>query len=376
MLNLPTTQYRDIAIHDNDLIVGTYGRGIWVLDDFAVLRQLSAAVATEPGGAHLLKPSDAVRVRRNVMYNTPFPREVPQVPNPPDGAIIYYSLGAKPSSDITIEVLDARGRVGRRMSSAPPRAVRETARPPMESFWLAPPRALSTNVGLNRANWDLRYDPPPAFAHAFEFNGNPGSTPMAPEGPLALPGVYTIRLTVDRNRYAQTLTVRADPRSHVSPAARAAQHALLTRLYSGLRASWADFKPVAQLRGAVTRLAAGDTASAVAKAAKPLAAKLDSLAGDSLSEARELWQPRPTAWSLVDLNNEFALELNAQDNADNAPTQAMLAVARSSCDELRKAVERWRQFVRVDLATFNRLLSRHGVATLATPPAREQVCAP
>src|SRR6058998_509130 len=253
MLNLPTTEYRDIAIHDNDLIVGTYGRGIWVLDDFAVLRQLSAPVATEP--AHLFKPSDAVRVRRNVMYNTPFPREVPQALNPPDGAIIYYSLGAKPSSDITIEVLDARGSAVRRMSSAPPRAVRETARPPMESFWLAPGRGLPANVGLNRANWDLRFHPPPAFAHSFEFNGNPGVTPMAPEGPLALTGLYTIRLTVDGSHYTQTMTLRADPRSRVSPRALAAQHNLLMRLYAGLEATWADFKPVAALRGAVAKIA-------------------------------------------------------------------------------------------------------------------------
>src|SRR5438309_10354116 len=199
---------------------------------------------------------------------------------------------------------------------------------------------------------------------------------MAPEGPLALPGVYTIRLTVDGKRYTHTIPVRADPRSLVSPGARAAQHALLTRLYSGLRASWADFQPVAQLRGAVTKLAAGDTASDMGKAAKTLAAKLDSLAGDSLSDAREVWQPRPTAWSLVDLNSEFALELNAQDNADHAPTQATLAVARSSCEELRKLVGRWTQVVQRDLVIFNRLLSRHGVATLATPPARQQLCAP
>src|SRR5439155_20221597 len=152
MLNLPTTEYRDIAIHDNDLIVGTYGRGIWVLDDFAVLRQLGAATLTEP--AHLFKPSDAVRVRRNVMYNTPFPREVPQAPNPPEGAILYYSLGGKPSAEITIDVLDARGSVVRHLTSAETVPVREAARPPMESFWLAPPRALPTNVGLNRANWD------------------------------------------------------------------------------------------------------------------------------------------------------------------------------------------------------------------------------
>jgi len=376
MLNLPTTLYNDIAVHNNDLIVGTYGRGIWVLDDFAVLRQLSAAVAAERGGAHLFKPSDAVRVRRNVMYNTPFPREVPQAPNPPDGAIIYYSLGAKPSSDITIEVLDARGGVVRRMSSAPPRAVRETARPPMESFWLAPGRGLPANVGLNRANWDLRYDPPPAFAHSFEFNGNPGVTPMAPEGPLALPGLYTIRLTVDGKHYTQPLTMERDPRSRVSRAAVAAQHALVMRLYAGLEATWADFKPVAALRGAIAKIAPDDTASEIGKAAKTLVTTLDSIAGDSLKDAREVWDARPKAWSFVDLNGEFAIELTAQDNADHAPTQAALAVARSSCADLARLVGRWRQFVRADLVRFNQLLSRQGIGAIAARPGPERSCAP
>ncbi|PYO71465.1 MAG: hypothetical protein DMD64_14570 [Gemmatimonadetes bacterium] len=374
MLNLPTTMVDDITFHDNDLIVGTYGRGIWVLDDFAVLRQLSAAVATEPGRAHLFKPSDAVRVRRNVMYNTPFPREVPQAPNPPDGAIIYYSLGAKPSSDITIEVLDARGSVVRHMSSAPPRAVRETARPPMEGFWLAPGRGLPANVGLNRANWDLRYDPPPAFAHSFEFNGNPGVTPMAPEGPLALPGLYTIRLTVDGKHYTQPLTVERDPRSRVSRAAVAAQHALVMRLYAGLEATWADFKPVAALRGAVAKIAPDDTVSEIGKAAKTLVTTLDSIAGDSLKDAREVWDARPAAWSFVDLNSEFGLELSAQDNADHAPTQAMLVVARSTCDELRTLVDRWSRVVRVDLSAFNRTLASHGMTPLAGPSTNMKLC--
>jgi len=376
MLNLPTTQFRDIAIHDNDLIVGTYGRGIWVLDDFAVLRQLSTAVATEPGGAHLFKPSDAVRVRRNVNYNTPFPKEEPQAPNPPQGALIYYSLGARASADIAIDVLDASGNVVRHLTSAAPRPVREAARAPMESFWLAQPSALPTNIGLNRATWDLRYDPPPAFAHAFVFNGNPGSTPAEPEGALAMPGVYRVRLTVDGKQYTQAMTVVRDPRSRVVPAALAAQRALLMRLYSGVQAAWADFRPVAELRARAQQIAPSDTASEVGKAAKALVTTLDSIAGDSLEDVRLVWDARPTSWNFVNLNREFALQMATQDNADQAPTRGALAVARSSCADLARLVGRWRQFVLADLVRFNQLLSRQGIGAIAARPGPERLCAP
>ncbi|PYO96329.1 MAG: hypothetical protein DMD60_10840 [Gemmatimonadetes bacterium] len=127
---------------------------------------------------------------------------------------------------IAVDVVDARGNVVRHLTSAPTTPVREAARPPMEGFWLAQPSALPVSVGLNRATWDLRYDPPPAFAHSFAFNGNPGSTPALPEGPLALPGAHTVRLTVDGRRYTQPIAVRADPRSHVSPGALAARRGM------------------------------------------------------------------------------------------------------------------------------------------------------
>ena len=373
MLNLPTTIINDIAIHDNDLIVGTYGRGIWVLDDYAVLRQFGSAPSK--ASTRLFTPSGAVRLRRNVMYNTPFPKEVPQATNPTDGAIIYYALGTTPSSDVSIDVLDARGRVVRHTSSVPPRPIREMARPPMESLWLAPPRGLSTNVGLNRTNWDLRYDPPPAIRHGFEFNGNPGVTPMAPEGPLVLPGTYTVRLAVDGKRYTQPLIVRPDPRSHASRVMLAAQDALLRRLYSGLEATWADFRLVADLRAAVATLAPQDTTSELGKAAHALTATMDSIAGDSLADARKPWDPRPPAWSLASLNGEFAVELEAQDNADQMPTRAALAVARTSCGDLSKLVARWRTFVQQDVANFNRLLARQGKAAVPAPPAQARLCA-
>ena len=108
MQNLPTTSYRDIAIKDNDLVVATYGRGFWVIDDYSMLRQIAPAIASEP--AHLFKPGDAVRIRRNVGADTPFPPEVPHALNPLDGAIIDYWLArASVGRDHT-----RRPRLGRR----------------------------------------------------------------------------------------------------------------------------------------------------------------------------------------------------------------------------------------------------------------------
>src|SRR5262249_41922228 len=100
--NLPTTSYRDIKIKDNDLVVATQGRGFWVLDDYSMLRQIAPAIASE--ASHLFKPGDAVRVRRNVGADTPFPPEVPHALNPIEGVAIDYWLASAPPETITLDV--------------------------------------------------------------------------------------------------------------------------------------------------------------------------------------------------------------------------------------------------------------------------------
>ena len=124
-LNLPTTACRDIIFAGNDLVVGTFGRGIWVLDDYAVLRQMTSDVAREP--VHLFTPQPAVRVRRNVNYDTPFPPEVPHALNPLEGVAIDYWLAAKPTGEITLDVLDSTGALVRHLSSVPAPPVSEAA---------------------------------------------------------------------------------------------------------------------------------------------------------------------------------------------------------------------------------------------------------
>ncbi|HEU4642674.1 MAG TPA: hypothetical protein VFS44_09480 [Gemmatimonadaceae bacterium] len=364
MLNLPTTSYRDIAIRGNDLVVGTYGRGIWILDDYSPLRQAAPAIAGEP--VHLFQPAEAIRVRRNVNADTPYPPEVPHALNPPDGVIIDYTLAAKPAGEVTLDVIDAAGTVVRHLSSAPIAPVEEAAQPPEPNFWLATPAPLPTSVGAHRVVWDLRYDAPPAFTHTFEINANPGLTPASPEGPLALPGTYTIKLTVDGRSYTRQVAVRNDPRSHATTADLRAQHTLLMHLDAGIRTAWTGYHEVTALRAAVEKAAGASTAGDVAAAATSLEAAMDTVAGDPHGGRgfRRRGGPTPPP-SFVDASEALVRQLEAQDYADMAPTASMLAAQAATCHELAAAESRWERIRTTELSAFDAVLARNGLPAVA-----------
>ena len=376
-LNLPTTSVRDMTFKDNDLLVGTYGRGIWILDDISPLRQLTGEVAREP--VHLFAPGDAIRVRRNVNNDTPFPPEVPHALNPPDGAIIYYTLAAKPAGEITLDVLDPAGKPVRHLSSAPIAPVAEAARPPVPNFWLATPTPLPTAVGLNRASWDLRYDDPPATSHSWEINANPGLTPASPEGPLAPPGVYTLKLTVNGKGYTRTLTVKNDPRSPATLADLGAQHALAMKLYEGIKAAWDGYQQVEAMRAAVTAVAHSESPADVATAATAFQAKLNEVGGTPGGRGRfggggfGAQGGPPPAPTFLRVNGRLAGLLGTVDNGDVAPTESMLKAFAGACVELGKAAAAWRALNETDLAAFNAVLQKNGLkpvpaAAGPTPP--------
>jgi photosystem II stability/assembly factor-like uncharacterized protein len=368
MAGLPNTSFRDIAIKGNDLVICTYGRGLWVLDDFSMLRQLTPNVASEP--AHLFKPGDALRIRRNVGADTPFPPEVPHALNPLDGVIIDYTLASAPNGDVSLDVLDASGAVVRHLSSAAPEPVAEAARPPEPNFWLAPPLVLPAKVGANRVNWDLRYDAPPAFTHSYEINANPGLTPVSPEGPLALPGTYMIRLTVNGRAYTQTVNVRNDPRSPATAAALTAQHALLMKLTRGLHTTWDAYQQASALREAAEAAAAGNAPAEVKSAVNAFVSEIDSVAGDAKGRrgfrggGRGRGAAAPT---FVSLNGSMVSQLEAQDNGDLAPTPAILAGWAKTCGDLHKAVTTWQRLGTTGLTTINAALSRNQINPLASP---------
>ena len=210
--NLPSTSIRDMVFHTddhmNDIVIGTYGRGFWVLDDMRPLREIAAKadeIAAAP--AYFFKPGDAIRSRINVNWDQPTSVEMPHAPNPPYGAIIYYHLGQPPAGEIKLQITDATGGHVRTMSSIPP--------PPIEGAsirttgWRRRRSArCRPRSGTNRVNWDLRYDDPPAFQHDLknQMNMVEGITTAGPHGPQVPPGTYTLKLTRRRQ------DLHADPR--------------------------------------------------------------------------------------------------------------------------------------------------------------------
>jgi hypothetical protein len=306
-------------------------------------------------------------MRRNVNYNTPFPPEVPHALNPAEGVIVDYWLASRPTSVITLDVADASGHPVRHYSSAPSAAIAEAARPPEPNFWLATPASLPTNVGENRFNWDLRYDAPPAFTHTYEINANPGLTPPSPEGPLAMPGVYTLTLTVDGRSYVQHATVRSDPRSRATPADLAAQHALLMNLVDGLRASWMGHQQLVALRSSLGQPGSSGAPAELLAAGALFGAQLDSVGGLDAARAQRNRNGAALPPTFIGVNNALVAQLNAQDNADMAPTPAMLAAYAKSCGELQAVALRWRRVVSSDLTAFNLVRKRHGAKELTAP---------
>src|SRR6266404_2794734 len=211
-LNLPACSMRDLVIHGDDLIVGTHGRGIWVLDDITALRQISSDIAHAE--AFLFRPADAINFPPPSENGTPQPRDEPLADNPPYGAILDYYFGSAARGAITIEIFDPAGEVIRRYSSEdrPPPVNPETLNIP--AYWRRTPEPLSTAAGMHRWVWDLRPTPTPGGRRGGGGGGGGGADIFGRGGEArALPGSYTVKLTVNGKSYTQPLVVKMDPRS-------------------------------------------------------------------------------------------------------------------------------------------------------------------
>ncbi len=335
--NMPATSIRDLVIHDDDIVVGTHGRSFWILDDMTPLRQLDSKVAG--AGAYLFKPKLTYRFRRNKNTDTPLPPEEPAGTNPPDGALIHYRFASAPRSAVMLDILDATGRVVRSFSSADPvEPVDSGFNAP--TYWLRPPQRLGTTAGGHRFIWDLHYPPPQVLSHEYPISAIVGDTPRYPMGPAVLPGIYTVRLTVDGRAYSQPLTVKMDPRVRISEAGLRLQHDIGVRMNDAISRDFAALAQLRERRGQLRTQREGAKAGEIA----------DSLAAlDSLLLGIESGPRGGTAENLVRLNGELAGILDTVEGADAEPTTQVVKTAADLERALATVLTRWSEIQRTRL---------------------------
>ncbi len=178
--NLPTVAVNDLLVHprDNDLVLGTHGRGIWILDNVNALQELTPGVVASPVHLFTIEPAVMIRLQSEKAHSGDM---IFRGPNPPAGAIIDFWLSADDPADFSLEVLDAAGQ------------------------WVADVRVRSPRRGINRAVWNLRCSP---------FYAGPGRERAERSGTsfLITPGEYTVRLQGGGTVCEQILEVSEDPR--------------------------------------------------------------------------------------------------------------------------------------------------------------------
>ena len=257
--NLPTLPYNDLVVHprDNDLVLATHGRGVWILDNVNAIQEATPEVLASPAHLFTLEPAEMIRYASTKAHTGDM---VFQGENPPPGAIIDYYLGeAADSGTVSITIRDASGQ---QINEVEPKL----------------------EAGINRVIWNLRHENLPAPPD--EDRGRS----RRPPGPWVVPGSYTVRLDAGGRSYEQSVEVREDPRLEIAPAERRAWTETLLEiadLYGEATAEVAALAPLARQL---------DADSDTAKVEDAPAAAAEMVAADTTAEqVRDVADPDPAA---------------------------------------------------------------------------------
>jgi hypothetical protein len=344
-LNLPAVAVHDLVVKDDDLVVGTHGRSIWILDDLTPLREWSKDV--EAKAVHLFTARPAVRWR----YDGPISSQV-KAPgqNPPVGAVFHYWLLDEAKGEVVLEILDGKGGVVRKLSSR--KIEPETPPDDPDPGWdEGEKKPLPKAAGLQRAVWDLRHEGATPIKPAKIDSGDPA------EGPMALPGTYTAKLSVDGQSYTTPVEVRLDPRVTVSRADLEEQMAFalalrddLTRL-SGIVGGLRSVRGQVKARTASLKDRPG--AAPLVEAADTLAAKCDALEERLHNPKAEISYDILAMPGGAKLYSRLAPLYSWSHDGDGPPTQGMREVYAELRKDLDALAAEWKAILETDVPALN-----------------------
>ena len=342
-LNLPNTQVSDLVIDGNSIAISTHGRGFYVLDDVAPLRQTGSETAAD---LVVFKPADAVRGA--------------------GGATISYLL-RKPAQQLTIDILDAKGQVVQTIQGATAgRGGRGRGETPGEQPAEAEgggggrgrggtPTAPMT-AGLNRFTWNLAYPGATTFPGMVLW----GATT---NGPAAVPGSYQVRVTVDGKSQTQPLTIKRHPLREATDADLQEQFALGIRIRD--KVSEAN-NAVIQIRNIKREV--GERIAKTTDA--PLKAAGDRLTKNLSAVEEEIYQVRNQSGQdplnfPIKINNRFASLLRVVNTGDGKPIANAEPIFKDLSAELKVQTDRLQHVLAADLPAFNTESQRVGLGAVS-----------
>ncbi len=241
---------------------------------------------------------------------------------------------------------------------------------PIPMYWVRPKQILSAEAGMHRFVWDVHYPPPHALNTEFPISAIVHNTPLHPLGAWALPGEYTVKLTVDGKSYSRQLTLIMDPRIKTSLGDLNKQYEMEIGAVEGMDGSLEELRQVQSVRAQLKDLAP-KTKGKVGEQVAALDKQCAELQGATQSGFFGLPPSGKPPETLSTLNQHFAAILATADSADVAPTTQATAVYRELEDASTALHKRWNALRETQLADLNQVLKQFGLSTVdpSKPPA-------
>ena len=342
----------------NDLVVATYGRGFWILDDVTPLRSLTADVLDQP--AHLFPPRPAYRFR-NITEPMMMPDDATEGRNAPYGAALTFSLKSAPldaaRAAIKLVVSDASGRVVRTLDAG-----------------------KDARAGINRVWWDLRTDETQRIVlrtsprYAAEFRVGPDGTRKFPTaGSLSVlvpPGTYTVKLIAGGVERQEPIVVRKDPNTAGSEADVAAQTTVMMQIRDNLNVAAKAINDAelvrAQLAGLKTMIGEGEAQQTALKSAAELDAKIAEVES-RLFNMTATGRGQDMLRTPSQMAEKLSHLADVVSYADFPPTESQLQVHAALTQQLSHDQEQIAGILARDVAVFNAMLREHQLGAVVVP---------
>lgn len=369
--NLPVVPITDLALQkrEKELVVATQGRSFWILDDLPVLHEMmDTGGFSAAGETRLYKPKDSYRMPGGGGF--PLGPTATVGRNPANGVVVYYSLKAKPASNVDLEFLDPAGKSIRKFTARVSREGAPSAAAPQPAGeggggfggpGAAPP--VTMEVGLNRFVWDMRYPDAVRF---------PGMILWAGEtrGPKLAPGSYQVKLTVDGKSYTQPFEIKSDPRVTTAPADYAKQLEFGLKIRDKLSETHNAIIQIRDVRRQVEdllkRVAGQPNFKVIDDAGTALNKNLTAIE-ETLYQTKNQSNQDPLNYP-IRLNNKLAALAGVVGSAEAAPTAQSYAVYDELVTQIDAQLQKLAQLMRSDVPAFNQLVRDQNIPAVVVKP--------